>query len=116
MDAGGHNVGDHLQPDDDAWVTAIHATKDDAKPAGSGIVLDELRMNAGTEDDEDDRTYIENDMLAAEAVNQQSRAALMRSFWAVTLPGALDHDFMVDSPVARCLWELERIVDAEGTL
>ncbi|HEY6789308.1 MAG TPA: hypothetical protein VI365_18550, partial [Trebonia sp.] len=44
MDAGAQNDGDQAQPDADAWITAIHATEDDSMPAGSGIVLDELRI------------------------------------------------------------------------
>ena len=44
---------------------------------------------------------------------QQSRAAQMRSFWADTLPAALDQDFVhVDSPAAASLRELQRVVDA----
>ena len=43
----------------------------------------------------------------------QSRAVQMRSFWALTLPGALDQQFtQVEAPVAASLRTLERVVDA----
>jgi hypothetical protein len=37
----------------------------------------------------------------------------MRSFWADTLPAALDQEFVhVDAPAGATLRELERVVDA----
>jgi hypothetical protein len=54
-----------------------------------------------------------DEMLKAQAVNQQSRAVQMRSFWTVTLPGALDQQFtQVEAPVSASLRALERVVDA----
>jgi hypothetical protein len=56
-----------------------------------------------------------NDMLKAQAANQQSRAVQMRAFWATTLPAALDQGFtQVESPVASSLRVLEQVV-AEGS-
>ena len=53
------------------------------------------------------------DMIKKQSANQQSRAPQMRSFWADTLPAALDQEFMhVDAPAAPSLRELERAVDA----
>jgi vWA-MoxR associated protein C-terminal domain/Trypsin-like peptidase domain len=37
-------TGYQTHPEADAWIAAIHATEDDFTPAGSGIVLDELRI------------------------------------------------------------------------
>jgi vWA-MoxR associated protein C-terminal domain/Trypsin-like peptidase domain len=37
-------TGDQVDPEIDAWIAAIHATKDDFRPVGSGIVLDERRI------------------------------------------------------------------------
>jgi len=37
-------AGAEIQPGADAWVVAIHATEDNDKPSGSGIVLDDLRI------------------------------------------------------------------------
>jgi hypothetical protein len=57
-----------------------------------------------------------DDMLKEQAVSQQSRAAQMRAFWAVTLPQALDQQFeQVESPVAMSLRALERVADV-GTV
>jgi hypothetical protein len=57
-----------------------------------------------------------DDMMKKQAANQQSRAAQMRSFWAETLPAALDQDFVhVDAPAAPTLRELERVVEAGAT-
>jgi len=54
-----------------------------------------------------------DDMMKKQAVNLQSRAAQMRSFWADTLPAALDQEFVhVDAPAGATLRELERVVDA----
>jgi hypothetical protein len=54
-----------------------------------------------------------DEMLKAQGISQQSRAVQMRSFWAVTLPGALDQQFtQVEAPVAASLRGLERMVDA----
>ena len=54
-----------------------------------------------------------DDMMKKQAVDQRSRAGQMRSFWAATLPAALDLKFTgLDAPVARTLRELEGIVDA----
>jgi ABC-type phosphate transport system substrate-binding protein len=36
--------GDRVDPEVDAWIAAIHATQDDFRPVGSGIVLDERRI------------------------------------------------------------------------
>lgn len=53
------------------------------------------------------------DMIKKQSANQQSRAPQMRSFWADTLPAALDQEFMhVDAPTAPSLRELEQAVDA----
>jgi len=47
-------------------------------------------------------------MLEKQSADQQSRAAQMRGFWAVTLPAALDREFIgVQAPAARNLRELE---------
>jgi hypothetical protein len=54
-----------------------------------------------------------DDMMKKQAANQQSRAAQMRSFWAETLPSALDQEFEhVDSPTAPNLRQLQDAVDA----
>lgn len=54
------------------------------------------------------------DDMKKQAASQQSRAAQMRSFWADTLPAALDQEFAaVDSPAAVSLRDLEQAVDAE---
>jgi hypothetical protein len=51
-------------------------------------------------------------MLKEQSASQQSRAVQMRAFWTVTQPVALDQEFeQVESPVARNLRALERIVD-----
>jgi hypothetical protein len=51
-------------------------------------------------------------MLETQEAIQRSRAALMRSFWAVTLPGALDQAFtMMEAPVAASLRVLELLAD-----
>ena len=51
--------------------------------------------------------------LMEQAAHQQSRAAQMRSFWADSLPAALDQEFeQVDSPAAPNLRELQDAVDA----
>ena len=53
-----------------------------------------------------------DDMMKKQAAGQRSRAAQMRSFWAVTLPAALDLEFTgLESPVAGTLRELERVAD-----
>ncbi len=50
-------------------------------------------------------------MLKKQAADLRSRTAQMRSFWAVTLPAALDQEFVrVDSPTARNLRDLEQTV------
>jgi hypothetical protein len=52
-------------------------------------------------------------MMQRQAASQQSRAAQMRSFWAVTLPAALNQEFeQVDSPAAASLCALRGVVDA----
>lgn len=38
------SAGDRIDPDVDAWIAAIHASRDDLHPVGSGIVLDERRI------------------------------------------------------------------------
>jgi hypothetical protein len=54
-----------------------------------------------------------DDMMKKQTANQQYRAVQMRSFWAVTLPAALDQEFLhVDAPAAPTLRELERTVEA----
>jgi hypothetical protein len=54
-----------------------------------------------------------DDLMGKQATGQRSRAAQLRSFWAVTLPSALDVDFTgLESPVAPTLRQLERVVDA----
>jgi hypothetical protein len=54
-----------------------------------------------------------DDMMKKQAVGQQSRYAQMRSFWAATLPAALDQPFaQLEAPVAPNLRELERVADA----
>jgi hypothetical protein len=53
-----------------------------------------------------------DDMMKKQVANQQSRAMQMRSFWADTLPAALDQEFLhVDAPAAATLRDLERVVD-----
>lgn len=53
-----------------------------------------------------------DNMLETQEAIQRSRAALMRSFWAVTLPGALDQAFtMMEAPVAASLRVLELLAD-----
>jgi vWA-MoxR associated protein C-terminal domain/Trypsin-like peptidase domain len=37
-------AGDQVDPKVDAWIAAIHATQDDFRPVGCGIVLDERRI------------------------------------------------------------------------
>jgi hypothetical protein len=57
-----------------------------------------------------------DEMIKKQAANQQSRALQMRSFWAETLPAALDGPFMhVDAPAAPSLRELLMVVDPEAT-
>jgi hypothetical protein len=54
-----------------------------------------------------------DDMMKKQAANQQSRAVQMRSFWADTLPAALDQEFVhVDAPAAATLREL--VSSAQG--
>ena len=53
-----------------------------------------------------------NNMLKDQDASQQSRAVQMRAFWAATLPAALNRVHQVESPVARTLRVLERMVDA----
>jgi hypothetical protein len=54
-----------------------------------------------------------DDMLKSQGANQQSRAVQMRTFWASTLPAALDQGFtQVEAPVAANLRILEQLVDA----
>jgi hypothetical protein len=54
-----------------------------------------------------------DDMIKQQATSHQSRAIQMRSFWADTLPAALDQEFVhVDSPAADSLRTLEGAVDA----
>jgi hypothetical protein len=58
-------------------------------------------------------SQVENldEILKRQAVNQRSRAALMRGFWADMLPAALDKEFWgLESPVAPSLRELEQVV------
>jgi hypothetical protein len=56
-----------------------------------------------------------DEMMKKQAAGQQSRYAQMRSFWAVTLPAALDQPFaQLESPVAPNLRELERVVAEAG--
>jgi len=53
-----------------------------------------------------------DDMMKKQVAGQRSRHAQMRSFWAVTLPAALDQEFTgLESPVAPNLRELERVAD-----
>jgi hypothetical protein len=54
-----------------------------------------------------------DDMIKKQPANQHSRATQMRGFWADTLPGALDQEFVANnSPTAPSLRELEGAVDA----
>ena len=54
-----------------------------------------------------------DDMIKKQSAGHHSRATQMRGFWANTLPGALDQEFVhVDSPAANSLRELEGAVDA----
>jgi hypothetical protein len=54
-----------------------------------------------------------DDMIKKQPANQHSRATQMRGFWAVTLPAALDQDFVhIDSPAANSLRELQDVVDS----
>jgi hypothetical protein len=60
----------------------------------------------------EDQVKVLDEMMARQAASQQSRAAQMRSFWAQTLPAALDEQFThVDSPTAASLRELEQVVE-----
>jgi hypothetical protein len=53
-----------------------------------------------------------DDMMKRQASNQQSRALQMRTFWAETLPAALDQEFtQVDSPTAATLRHLEQTLE-----
>ena len=57
-----------------------------------------------------------DDMMKKQVAGQRSRHAQMRSFWAVTLPAALDQEFSgLESPVAPNLRELERVADTGAT-
>jgi hypothetical protein len=54
-----------------------------------------------------------DDLMKKQTASQRTRAAQMRSFWADTLPAALDQEFeQVDSPTAASLRELQDAVDA----